>query len=88
MKSAETPAYLCSHIFERTRPVLLVSRSEGDWQFLCGDTHPQEDVPHVVGVNHLFEDDPSLAELADLPPDWEAERDSAASPWRRLRIAD
>jgi hypothetical protein len=76
--------YLCSHVFENTRPVLFVSRADGDWQFLCGEEHDNE-VPNVVGFNHLLERDPTLAELLHLPDEWEAERAGASSPWRISR---
>jgi len=84
---SETVAFVCSHVFHRTRPVLLVSRVDGDWQFLCGDERPDEK-PHVVGLNHLFDNDPSLDELKALPPEWEAEREAQLAPWRRSSPTD
>jgi hypothetical protein len=80
----EPPAYVCSHVFNDSRPVLLVSRAGGDWQLLCGQEHDSDEVPQVVGLNHLVERDPSLADVRDLPDDWEAERSDPASPWRRM----
>ena len=77
-------AYVCIHVFEASRPVLLVSRADGDWCFLCGDGH--EDVAanyRVVGKGHILERDPSLNELADLAPDWEAERSTIGGAWTR-----
>lgn len=81
----EIPAFVCSHVFANSRPVLLVSRAEGDWQCLCGETHENE-VPKVVGLNHLFERDPTLAELRDLPAEWQAERTAVGSPWRKTSL--
>lgn len=88
MSKAEVAVYVCSHIFEHTRPVLLVARDGGDWQFLCGENHDQEDLPRVVGMNHVMDDDPSLRQIVDLPADWEAERKFAGSPWTRRVIVD
>jgi hypothetical protein len=82
----ELSAYVCSHVFANSHPVLLVSRVEGDWQFLCGETHEGDEVPQVVGLNHLFDRDPTLHELHDLPPDWQAERATVASPWRKTSL--
>jgi len=82
----EQAVYLCSHLFENIRPVLLVSRADGDWQFLCGGEHDSHEVPCVVGLNHLLVRDPTLAELQDLPDEWEAERVSLSSPWRMREI--
>ena len=79
----ETAAYVCSHIFDATRPVLLVSREDGDWQFLCGGSHEADEKPRVVGLNHLVERDTTLREILDLPSDWDAERSEVNAPWTR-----
>jgi hypothetical protein len=81
--TTEVVAYVCSHIFDNTRPILLVSREGGDWQCLCGSGHESNEVPKVVGLNHLLERDPSLRELENLQNDWEAERASVNDPWIR-----
>jgi len=86
VSETEQPAYVCSHVFDGSKPVLLVSRDDGDWQFLCGGDHPQKELPMVVGLNHLFDNDPSLRSIEDLPVDWEAERDTVASTWQRRQI--
>lgn len=76
--------YCCEHVFRGERRVLLVARNDGDWQFLCGDVdHPDTSEPYHVCVGHLLDQDATLHELADLPPEWEAERTSTASPWIR-----
>jgi hypothetical protein len=77
-------AYVCIHVFENTRPVLLVSRADGDWCFLCGQDHEDNASSYrVVGIGHLFERDPSLLDLVDLPVDFEAERAKPGEPWIR-----
>lgn len=81
----EMAAFICSHVFENSRPILYVSRSHGDWQFLCGDEHPGE-IPKVCGRNHLLQRDATLVELMDLPADWEAERVKPDDPWIKKRI--
>jgi hypothetical protein len=82
-KSMETAAFVCSHVFENSRPILLVSRAGGDWQCLCGGGHQAEEKPRVVGLNHLVERDTTLSELQDLPRDWEAQRTAVGKPWIR-----
>lgn len=84
--SKEPLAFVCSHVFEKTSPVLYVSRADGDWQLLCGGMHDEGEVPRVVGLNHLLDDDPSLRAILDLPPDWEAERSAQKSAWERRPI--
>jgi hypothetical protein len=86
MINREVLIYVCSHVFLRSSPVLLVMREDEDWQFLCGKAHPGE-LPRVVGMNHLLDDDPSLHQIVDLPADWEAERKFAGAPWTRRGIA-
>lgn len=77
-------AYVCRHVFEQSHPVLLVSRADGDWCFLCGGFHLDNASEYrVVGIGHVIESDKMLLELHDLPAEWEAERKSAGSPWLR-----
>lgn len=82
-------AYVCTHVFEQQRPVLLVTRPEGDWCLLCGAVHADNaDAYKVVGIGHLLEGDPTLSEILDLPADWDAERAAPGEPWVRTRIED
>ncbi len=83
----EQPAFVCSHVFEQTRPVLLISHADGDWQFLCGDLHDEAELPVTVGLNHLLEVDATLEpEVRDLAVDREAERSSVGAPWERRAL--
>jgi hypothetical protein len=79
----------CGHIFRREREVRLVVRECDGWQFVCGGTdHVGADGKpdgNYVHVRHLVNFDPSLNRLADLPPEWEAERKDATSAWIRTR---
>ena len=80
-------AYVCNHVFDQTRPILLVSRPDGDWCFLCGGDHPDDESAYkVVGIGHVLDQDPSLRLLDDLPPNWEAERTTIGQPWVRTDL--
>ena len=80
-------SYVCIHVFEHSKPVLLVSREDGDWCFLCGDLHPQDASAYrVVGIGHVLAHDPDLNALLDLPADWEAERTAKGAPWIRTAL--
>lgn len=75
-------AYVCVHVFNQTKPILLVNREGGDWCFLCGEEHEDNASEYrVVGIGHLFDRDASLGSLVSLLPDWEAERSSLESDW-------
>lgn len=84
----ELPAYICSDIYLETHAVLLVSHAGGDWQFLCGAGHESNEVPKVVGLNHMLDKDPSLRDVMDLPKDWDAQRVNVGEPWVRTPSAE
>lgn len=66
-------------------PVLLVTHDEDDhgWQFLDGSESPNEGEAVIVCMSHAVDSDPTLYELADLPPGWRAWRPSVSEPWVR-----
>lgn len=88
MLPSHSKSYVCIHVFEGCRPVLLVSRQDGDWCFLCGGTdHAQSAESYrVVGLGHVVRRDRSLEDVLDLEPNWEAERADVFSAWLRTRI--
>lgn len=85
---ANLPVFICSHIYQNTKPVLLVSHEDGDWQFLCGEGHDKNEKPKVVCVSHLVERDPTLNEIADIPEDYEAERSHLGADWIITKVTD
>jgi hypothetical protein len=82
----ETAAFVCSHVFQNTRPVLLVARENGDWMYLCGKPHAPDEEFQVVGAEHLLQRDPSLADILDLQDNCEAERPHASAVWSRMPL--
>ena len=79
--------YVCIHVFDMIRPVLLVANEDGEWMFLCGSDHvDRADNFRVVGAGHLIARDPSLAECLDLTPGYEAERKSNEHEWIRRQF--
>lgn len=78
--------FCCSHVFFRQRYVKLIGRQDGDWQFLCGNIdHSDPNEPYHVSVGVLLDVDPTLNEVANLPEEWEAERDGLGSAWIRTK---
>lgn len=79
--------FICSHVFDKTRPILLVVHEDGDWQFMCGAADHAGNDGHLVGAGHLIDRDPSLNECADLPNGFVAERSAVGESWHRSEIS-
>jgi hypothetical protein len=79
-----TSAFLSEKIHNGTEDVTYVSHDveDGAWQFL-GDSMSDGGGPVLSCLHHPIDRDPSLAELADLPLGWYAERDKPGEPWIR-----
>jgi len=66
------------------RPILYVTRADGDWCFLCGSDDPTDpSVYRVAGIGHVLDLDPTVAEVLDLVVDEEADRAVVGGPWTR-----
>jgi hypothetical protein len=76
-------------IMERRAPILLVSHDEedGGWQFLPGGPVSVDD-GRAVALRSILQLDRSIAQLADLPPGWQASRASPRDPWQRTSKSD
>ena len=87
--AANLKTYVCTHVFDATRPILLVVHDhDGSWSFMCGAPHEDSSASYrVVGVGHLISRDPSLNRCADLPVGSEAERSALEQPWIRKKKA-
>lgn len=77
-------AYICVHVTRAGLPILLVSREDGEWVFLCGDrVHDNEDEIDVIGLNHVFAMDASLLELLPMVDNEVAKRSADDGVWDR-----
>ncbi|MDE6313782.1 MAG: hypothetical protein K2M46_09245 [Lachnospiraceae bacterium] len=78
-----TATIICSHILEQKEPILYVSHDEDDgmWQFLCGEQH-NEDEARIVSLYSVFMLDSSVADLAQMPCGYVAERKTKNSQWK------
>jgi len=73
-------------------PVGLVTHDEDDgaFQFLPFGGAANRDDPdecRLVGLGEMLSQDPTLAEVADLPLGWCAMREAPGQPWRREPLA-
>jgi hypothetical protein len=71
-------------IADGREPILHVTHDSDDhgWQFLgWGDARTEDGV--VLLLSKVLDLDPSVQELADLPPGWHAWRRTVREPWTR-----
>jgi hypothetical protein len=60
---------------------------DGAWQFHSIDGAPQSEADaRLILLKNIVQMDPTVAELADLPPGWIAWRQSKDSPWNRKPV--
>lgn len=64
-------------------PRLVTHDRDGWWQALDGVSSAEPGEAVVACMMCLIELHPELAELADLPPGWAAEREEPGTPWLR-----
>ncbi len=81
-------SFSLKQIFHEGNPILLVTHDDdpedesSGWQFLTGESITTSDAM-LVALSTVVQFDPTVKELADLPPGWQAERDAPGTPWRR-----
>ena len=79
-------AFSLRQIVSGGEAILHVTHDEEDhgWQFLgSGDANLDDAV--IVCLSHVLALDPSVREVADLPPGWHAWRQAVGAPWERER---
>ena len=71
-------------VIEDGLPILTVVHYADDhsWAFVCGTTNEDKD-GRVIGMGTAVALDPTLLEIADLKPGWEASREAVGSEWTR-----
>ena len=71
-------------VIEKKEPILLVSHDADDhgWQFI-GSSDASVADGKLVCLEEIVAMDPSVLEVADLPPGWQAVRSSPSEPWQR-----
>lgn len=81
-----TRVFLSETVHSGTESVTYVSHDaeDGAWQFL-GNRMSDGGGPVISCFHHPIDRDPSLAELADLPLGWYAERSNVGESWIRKR---
>ena len=79
--------YTTRFVLEEGKPILVVAHDpDGEWEFLCATTDNPRDA-REVSLAFIVDQDPRVAEVADLPVGWRAFRDSPESPWLQRPFA-
>jgi hypothetical protein len=71
-------------VMDRLEPILLVSHDADDhgWQFIGNSDVVMADAL-LVALHSIVTLDPTVLEVADLEPGWQAMRDAAGGAWSR-----
>lgn len=71
-------------VLEERFPVLRVVHYSDDhsWAFECGTTNSLDDI-RIIGMGEVAALDPTIMDIADLPPGWGASREKVGCPWDR-----
>jgi hypothetical protein len=71
-------------VLKRAEPILLVSHDADDhgWQFIGSSPVVTADV-QIVGLGQIVDLDPTVREVADLPPGWQSLREKVGGGWSR-----
>lgn len=87
-EARDARAYISNAVKTKAEVITFAchERRDGAWQFL-GDTMAESGAVAVC-LHHPIDDDPSLAELADLPRGWYAEREKPGAPWVKGEMMD
>jgi len=77
-------AITTDNVLERRAAILVVVHYDDDdsWAFLCGLTNDVA-AGRVIGMGEALRLDPTLREIADLPPGWKAWRRAVGDAWQR-----
>ena len=78
-----TAVITTKYVLESKSPILSVFHyDDGSWQF----SGPEEDLPdedyRVLSLDEIIKMDSSILEIADLPHEGEAHRETKTSPWK------
>jgi hypothetical protein len=83
-----TAVYICQHVAAGAPVLLAEHEGNGDWQFLCGGAHAEDELPRIVCLEHVVAADLTLNELAPMCINHEAQRSAAAEPWTIVDLGE
>lgn len=77
-------SFTTRQVLERIEPIVKVSQDEDDhgWQFIGSSEVKMVDA-RLVALQQIVRLDPTVLEVADLEPGWQAFREWVGGPWSR-----
>jgi hypothetical protein len=83
-QSRNCSTFTMRQVMDGSEPILLVSHDGDDhgWQFIGTSDASLEDAM-LVCLEEIVKRYPTVLEVADLPPGWQAVRDAVGEPWTR-----
>ncbi len=73
-------AFVMREVFDGVPVTRVFHEADGDWQYLTdGEVSPA--AAQLIPQSHVYETDPSLRELASMPPGTWAVRENRGAPW-------
>jgi hypothetical protein len=83
-----TASFTTVRVLDGSHPIREVYHGhDGEWQFMCGTTNATEDA-RLECMGCMFERDPSLRQVANLPRGWVAYRESPTEAWSQDAYED
>lgn len=79
--------FTTTHVLKEGRDIVRVFHDADDhgWQFHCAGDVEMKDAM-LVSLAEMVRHDPSITEVADLPPGWQAWRKGKGDAWQRAKM--
>lgn len=77
----ESKHICCKHVLNRESPILLVVKSDGRFQFMCGQGHEIDDGPELMKLKDILDYDPSINKVLNMKDNHIIERNSVNDFW-------
>lgn len=81
-ENPNTAVFTCQHIINKEKPITYVFHdNEGEWQFLCDESHGLGDAK-MTSLYNMYKLDNSISQLTNLAYGEQAERANKDSEWK------
>jgi|GEM_PF-982580 len=74
--------FTCNHVLNKTHPILYITKTDNQFQFLCGQNHSPDD-GHIICINDIIKIDKSIKNILKLKDEWQAKRKCISDTWKK-----